>query len=595
LDHDELDHCSGGQPDAEGEVAVARLVMDSGDLPHALRHLADALALDPRLPDTHEALAEFAARAGGPAQALEYFDEDEGFIGTVAARAHVCAAAGRWDEAVQMLLTVAAHEPQRPWLDVAWLQRTDLPVEPGALAIALGQMAQRLDDPVDEDEREPLMPALELLRATVTQHPGHAMLLWCGSMLARRLGAFDEAVSWADQSFRIEPTHQAAVMKGYALRTAGRPEEALAVWQDEAARTPEDLDLYIDVADLLGTLERPEEGLEWAQRVVSLDPTHSRAVPTTHGLRYAIDGDVRHLITLADEVRDQPDSYAATVLAHHSSSRPWLGVVPDAQEAVINVLRQVLEQNAPSPDLTMSMTLSALEPPSAFLTLRSAFPLANVDVDGVPEPDIRLPPLPVEHVVWEYDDKQARPAVPPPAGEVAEAVRRVSMIRWLSPPEAYDAAVILSGLDPAQLMSVLVHPPAPPADELGDILGRHAPHLWVRAVQTWACLGIAHHRSDEPWLESQRRVILADLLNGPEDWVTEAAAFAMVVTAWVNPDARADVQRFVVRRMLDLIEASRTRDVTILASVCQLVLIIPELTGEFAELAGDVLASMEAE
>src|SRR5688500_17537371 len=99
--------------------------MDSGDLPHALRHLADALALDPRLPDTHEALAEFVARAGGPAEALEYFDADEGFIGTVAARAHVCAAAGRWDEAVQMLLTVAAHEPQRPWLDVAWLQRTD--------------------------------------------------------------------------------------------------------------------------------------------------------------------------------------------------------------------------------------------------------------------------------------------------------------------------------------------------------------------------------------------------------------------------------------------------------------------------------------
>jgi hypothetical protein len=77
--------------------------------------------------------------------------------------------------------------------------------------------------------------------------------------------------------------------------------------------------------------------------------------------------------------------------------------------------------------------------------------------------------------------------------------------------------------------------------------------------------------------------------------VTEAAGFAMVVTAWVNPDARADVQQFVVRRMLDLIEAARTRDVTILASVCQLVLIIPELTGEFAALAGDMLASMEAE
>ncbi|MBP2327378.1 tetratricopeptide (TPR) repeat protein [Kibdelosporangium banguiense] len=595
MDHEEIDHCSGGQPDAEGEVAVARLVMDSGDLPHALRHLADALALDPRLPDTHEALAEFVARAGGPVQALDYFEDEDGFIGTVAAHAHVCAAAGRWDEAIQMLLTVAAHEPDRQWLDVAWLQRTDLPFDPSALGIALGQMAQRLDDPVDEDEREPLLPALDLLRTAVAQHPGHAMLLWCGSMLGRRLGAFDEAIAWAEKSFQIEPSHQAAMMKGYALRTAGRTEEALAVWQDEIERTPQDLDLYIDVADLLGAMERPEEGLEWAERVVAQDPTHSRAVPTSHGLRYAIDGDVRHLITLADEVRDHPDSYAATVLANHSSSRPWLGVVPDAQEAVINVLRQVLEQNEPSPDVTMSMTLSALEPPSAFLTLHSVFPMANVDVDDVPEPDIRLPSSPVQYTVWSYDGKQARPALPPPTPQVAEAVQRVAMIRWLSPPEAYDAAITLSGLDPVQLMSVLTYPPAPTADELGHILGRHAPHLWVRAVQTWACLGIAHYASDEPWLESQRRVILADLLNGPEDWVTESAAFAMVVTAWVNPDARADVQQFVVRRMLDLIEASRTRDVTILASVCQLVLIIPGLAGEFAALAVDVLASLEAE
>ncbi|MET0233144.1 MAG: tetratricopeptide repeat protein [Kibdelosporangium sp.] len=595
MDHDELDHCSGGTPDAEGEVAVARLVMDSGDLPHALRHLSDALALDPRLPDTHEALAEFVARAGGPDQALEYFEDSEGFIGTVAARGHVCAAAGRWDDAIQMLLTVAAHEPHRPWLDVAWLQRADLPVDPGTLAISVGQLAQRLEDPVDEDEREPLLPALELVRAAVASHPDHAMLLWCGSMLGRRLGAFDEAVRWADLSFQIEPSHQAAVMKGYALRTAGRDEEALAVWQAEVARTPEDLDLYVDVADLLASMERPEEGLEWARRATERQPGHSRAEPTINGLRYAIDGDVRHLITLADEVREEPDSYSGVVLAHHSSSRPWLGVVPDAQEAVINVLRQVLEQNEPSPDVTMSMTLSALEPPSAFLTLQSVFPMASVDVDEVPEPDIRLPALPVEYIVWEYDGKNARPAVPPPSEEAAEAVRRIALIRWLSPPEAYDAAVTLSGLDPMQLMGVLVHPPAPTSDELGHILGRHAPHLWVRAVQTWACLGIAHHRSDEPWQVSQRRVILADLLNGPEDWVTEAAGFAMVVTAWVSPATRADVQQLVVRRMLDLIEASRSRDVTILASICQLVLIIPELSEDFAALARDMLASLETE
>jgi tetratricopeptide (TPR) repeat protein len=218
MDHD----CSTEQLDAEGEVAVARLVADGGDLPHALRHLADAIAFDPRLPDVHEALSEIVARAGGAPQTLQVLDETEGqeFIGTIALRAHVCAIAGQWDDAVPTLFAVAAHEPTRSWLDVAWLRRPDLPdlLSPKAMAIAAGRLAQRLADPVDEDEREPVLPALELLKASVARNSDHALLLWCGSMLARRLGAFDDAIAWAEQSYEVEPSHQAVVMKGYAQR-----------------------------------------------------------------------------------------------------------------------------------------------------------------------------------------------------------------------------------------------------------------------------------------------------------------------------------------------------------------------------------------
>jgi tetratricopeptide (TPR) repeat protein len=569
--------------------------MADGDLKHALRHVSDALALDPRLPDTHEALAEFVARAGGPDHALAQFDEDEGFIGAVAARAHVCAAAGRWDEAVTTLFLVAAHEPHRPWLDVAWLRWPELPVDADTLAGALGKLAQSLDDPVDESEREPLLPALALARARVAAEKDHATLLWCASALGRRLGAFDEALEWADRSFRIEPSHPAAVMKGYALRTMGRPKEALLAWQAEIARVPDDLDLYVDVADLHASLDEHTEALEWVARAIARDPDHPRAAPTAHGLRYVIDGDVAHLVTLADHLRAEPDSYAAAVLANTSMSRPWLGIVPDAQEAVINILRQVLEKNEPSAELEATITLSALEPPSALLALHLVFPKASVDVESVPEPDIRLPARPVTHVVWQYDDDQPRPALPPPPDEVAAAVRDVATHQWWSPPEAYDRAVSLSGFDPAHLMSVMTYPPAPPDDEIGQILGRQAPQVWVRAVQVWSCLGIAHHRSDEPWEGSRRRAILADLLNGPEDWVTEAAAFALVVTAWLNPDARADAHDLVVRRMLDLVEAHRHREVTILWSMCRLVLALPGLVDECAALARDVVAAMESE
>lgn len=61
----------------------------------------------------------------------------------------------------------------------------------------------------------------------------------------------------------------------------------------------------------------------------------------------------------------------------------------------------------------------------------------------------------------------------------------------------------------------------------------------------------------------------------------------------MNPSAHKDVQELVVRRMFEAIEAYRSREVTILISLCELVLITPELPDQVAALARDVLAMRE--
>ena len=589
-----MDHetrCSGEQLEAEGEVAVARLVLADGDLPHAARHLADALARDPAFVETYEALSELAARAGGPERALALFDLDNPFSGTVAGHAHLCAAAGQWDEALRLLVTVAAHEPTRPWLDVAWLRRDDLPilVEPEVVASAVVHLAGRLPDPVDEDEREPLLPMLDLLRRAVAVHHDHAMLLWCGSTLARRLGAHDEAIAWAGHSFEVQPSHEATVMTGYALRSAGRVDEAAAVWQAEAERLPDDLSLHIDIADLLVGQGKLEEGLDWAERALAADPAHPKAGPTGHAIRYRIDGDVRHLLALAES--DLP--YAADALASVSWDRSVLGCAPDQSEATTNTLRQVLEQREPASDLEVSLSVSAVEPPSAVLALHLAFPAASVEFESVPEPDPRESCAPVKYAVWAYDGTVARPAVPAPSPVVAEAVRRIASFRWPSLPALYDATVGLVAADPADLLGVLVHPPTTPDTELGDLMARHAPNLWLTAVQITACLGIAHHAVDEPWATSTRREILVDLLHGVEDWVTVAAGLALVATAWVVPETRPDVKHQIASRMITAVQAQQTRVVTILGPLCELLLATPGAEETFTGLARDVLRSLE--
>jgi hypothetical protein len=183
------------------------------------------------------------------------------------------------------------------------------------------------------------------------------------------------------------------------------------------------------------------------------------------------------------------------------------------------------------------------------------------------------------------------PATAPPKPATVELLRGMASATWPCLPAAFDHAIALSAVSPDELLAVLVHPPTPtdPGDQrLFDLY----PDLWIRAVQAFTCLGIAHHRGDEPWPGSVRRGILSDLLFGPEDWVTEAAGFALVATAWAAPETREDVGRLIVERLTEAARAYQTREVTILGSLCRLTLACPWMDAQFTALAKDVLASI---
>ena len=114
----------------------------------------------------------------------------------------------------------------------------------------------------------------------------------------------------------------------------------------------------------------------------------------------------------------------------------------------------------------------------------------------------------------------------------------------------------------------------------------------MRSVQAWVCLGILHHRADEePWSSSRRRRLLVRLAFGIEDWVTEAALFALVTAAWVNPAVRPDVAAIVRQRLSDAMLVSRYRAVSIIWSLAHLAMITPELDAEARGWAGSLLES----
>ncbi len=99
------------------------------------------------------------------------------------------------------------------------------------------------------------------------------------------------------------------------------------------------------------------------------------------------------------------------------------------------------------------------------------------------------------------------------------------------------------------------------------------------AAEVWACLGLLHHGTEEPWLDSSRRRLLLGLLDGDADRVTQAALFAMITYAWVDPAARADVAAVVAGRFTEMAGGPHAR------AVAELALITPELDRPTRELA----------
>ncbi|RKN39938.1 tetratricopeptide repeat protein [Micromonospora endolithica] len=572
-------------PPAAEELALARRALDAGDLEHAAGHVAAALAQAPTLPEVHETLARLGA-AGG-ASAVDLFPlHHRVFVGTVVARAHLLAAAGHPAEGLDLLVAATHHAPGTDWAAVPWVTTPDLAerLDPERTARILMQVCAGAADPVPRAGRASLTPYLTLARNAVTVHPEHGLLLGAASALARRLGEVPLAIRWADRGVRAAPSKIGEVWLGYAYRSGGRNREALAALRRAVAHDPDDLAVYADIAGTLADDGHLDEALEWIDRALARDPSFDCAVHTAHRLRHQRDGDVAHLVALADFVRDHPDdTHEHGDLAECCRGRPWLGQVTPAGGPAVDVMRQVLADDHHRPGGPVRLAEPA--PPSALRTLVTTAPGLRVDMAEVGDPDPREPRRPTTRQLWRWTGTTVEPAVPAPSPQACERLRQLAHPAWPHPPAAYDAAVGLATVDLTDLLGLLVHPPDAPPTALGRVLGGQDPVLWVRSVQVWACLGLLHHRTDEPWATSTRRRVLLDLVWGIEDWITEAALFALVTAAWVHPAVRPDVAGVMAERLADVAEVGRRRPVPIAVSVAHLALATPDLAAESRALA----------
>src|SRR5205807_9336716 len=177
---------------------------------------------------------------------------------------------------------------------------------------------------------------------------------------------------------------------------------------------PMNLSIYADVANLLAGMGRMDDAIAWAEQALRIDPGYDCAVHTAQALRFRRDGNVDHLVALADFMREHPqESHEHTDLEQACRDLDWLGLVATPTESTVNVLGQLLDQDKPVTGARMAVT--DLEVPSAITLVRRLLPGLGVSFTTVSEPDLRRPVAQVGLTLWAYDGTDASPVAAAPS------------------------------------------------------------------------------------------------------------------------------------------------------------------------------------
>jgi hypothetical protein len=162
------------------------------------------------------------------------------------------------------------------------------------------------------------------------------------------------------------------------------------------------------------------------------------------------------------------------------------------------------------------------EAPSNYLAFRLEMkalrrnPALNVTVKSVAKPDPRESIGTQKYLLWEYTGTDAIPGLSPPGDDIALRIGKPASLPYDDQANWAAASHVAERIGQErmpEILAVMIHPPAMPADE-------HA-LSWLPRVQLAAAQVIG--QMGEDWRGSARRDALFSVLLGPGDWATNAA------------------------------------------------------------------------
>lgn len=542
-----------GRSAARQELKIAQEAAAAGEFQHAMSHLAWALKDDPCDVEARKLLDRLIQAVIDPLSLVPWTEPETPYP-IAAVRAFIQARAGQLEEAVALMRQIYQSIPGVPfvsWL-LEWLAIPDRAndLSPDMMSGLVATLAQKIFEGIDPAEYAALEQLLPPLISYRDAHPQATQFVGMLVILMRNMGRMDEALAIGQATYSNHPDYLLSAILGTSYRINGDLDAALSMFRAALQYEPESMEIRLDIADTLCTCGRIQEGVIAYQEILEREPDHPWALPSLFYYSAVLEPQGPWQERLEGYIRSSRDNERAQLLNAHLV--PYISSLPEPSDALINLLRQVSEQQA---DLrTFTVSLSALESPSACLAIElyqlEHFGAAdlNVDVAKIQRPDPRLPLGPVEYLLWRYNGNRPQPAVALPSSEVAGMMAAFAAVPYEIDAWSYLGQRSASSLGSASLpdlLGVMVHPPK-----------RQDPFTiweWVHRVQFAAAFTLAH--LDEGWEGSLRRQALLSLARGPMDWTVEAAIVALWRVAVMEPASIADIEALYMQLLDKLPDA----------------------------------------
>ena len=561
------DACEANSP--EDDIRVARGALSEGDLAHAAFHVACALADNPLREDWKALLAAIAGKDDDP-ESLLSVDEEEVYLGVVAGQAFILEQSGKLSDALILIGEAIEYDPRIPYATwvTEWLlraERSDLndALDSDALTAFLHALLRSgaLEE-LDESQTLSFCRAFQLISDQTPRATEDFEYARCA--ILRRMGEFEKALETAEAMMEIAPSWRSAICVAMVHRESGNVEKALEAYRRAAAFEPSEVSTYLDMGDvLLGEGKYSEAAVEYDKACIIEDES-PWAYPSFLYCRYFAE----EQSVVAEEILQELESYvsahpdngrAADLLEHvqRLRERPYKEYLPEPHEALIQVVRQLIDDGKSIDDASIDIGLSYLEAPSAVSACRKAFALAGdegadelvVSVSTIQSPDPRQCPEDSVACLWHYEGVEAAPAVDPPRSDaVIAAVTEIAESPYHLHAWWQDACQLASRLTKdhvSDLLACMVHPPESRAD--------FVPWIWLQHVQIAAAMLLAQiERRD--WSSSTLENSLLALCHGTKDWTVCAAIIAL--TRLVTDEASQTGLQQDVREAFESLERS---------------------------------------